>query len=62
MLIGEVSDPAREERLRLYAERASRGLGIFDGAPLPPGEPDIYGLDAADPEVIDYENGEAAVA
>lgn len=30
---GEVFDDAREERLRLYEQRAAKGLSVFDGSP-----------------------------
>lgn len=56
MLIGEVSDAAREERLARYAARAAAGLGIFDEEPGPvPPEEEIFGLDLDDPEVQAYE-------
>lgn len=57
MLIGEVSDAAREERLAKYAARAAAGLGIFDEEPGPvPPEEEIFGLDRDDPEVRAYED------
>ncbi len=41
-------DAKREERILMYQDRASKGLGIFNGEPIPDDDDDDIGVEVDD--------------